>query len=77
VTVTPLSAPADGADALAPPLPANPPQLLGGAGQFCGGGLICVAVSVSIDPKRTSALRPTSTVPWMGRTHANEEGLPE
>src|SRR5438309_1764031 len=75
VTVTPpglvlsLLAPA----ACGPP-PPKPPQLLGGAGHVEGGGLICVAVSWSTEPKSTSALRPTSTVPWIGKTHAKEPG---
>ena len=45
-------------------------------GQFGGGATICVAVSASIESKSTSALRPTSTVPWIGSTHANDDGFP-
>src|ERR1019366_1451279 len=66
----------------AAPLPANAadgPWRLAqfGQGQLAGGGLICVAVSVSIELKSTSALRPTVTEPWMGSTQANEVGEPE
>jgi len=55
-----------------------PPRLgqLGAGAQFCGGAGICVAVSASKESKRTSALRPTSTVPRMGSTHANDDGFP-
>jgi len=38
--------------------------------------LIVVAVSLSMDANRTSALSPTSTVPWIGSTHAKDSGLP-
>jgi hypothetical protein len=47
-----------------------------GCGHVTCGGLICVAVSVSIESKSTSALRPTVTVPWMGSTQAKLEGDP-
>ena len=46
-------------------------------GSSAAGGVICVAVSASTEANRTSALSPTSTVPWMGSTHANDVGLPE
>ena len=48
-----------------------------GNGQFCGGGVICVAVTASIESNSTSALRPTVTVPWIGRTQAKDAREPE
>ena len=47
-----------------------------GEGQVTFGAVICVAVSSSIESNSTSALRATVTVPWIGRTHANEDGFP-
>src|SRR5450631_4375051 len=44
------------------PHPPPPEQSLGALGQVRFGGVICVAVSSSIESKRTSALRPTVTV---------------
>src|SRR5690242_15933747 len=76
VTVTPpplpaSALPADGALSESPRF-----WQLGGGGQFCGGEMICVCVLLSSAPKTTSALRPTSTVPEIGSTHANDDGSP-
>src|SRR5580700_6238302 len=65
VTVT-VPPPEEPGDSLAP-FDDGPPkpfeQLLGGLGHVTFGAVIWVAVSSSIESKRTSALRPTVTVP--------------
>ena len=45
----------------------------------CGrfGETMVGTVAASSAWKRTSALSPTFTVPWMGSTHANDCGFPE
>ena len=48
----------------------------GAAGQLTGGATMLVRVMPSSVWKTMSALRPTVTVPEIGRTQANDEGLP-
>src|ERR1700761_4302307 len=71
VTVTP-SFPPDDPDGT--PAAKPPPWQSEGIGGQPAGGLIVVVVSSSIESKRTSALRPTVTVPWIGSTQANDVG---
>ena len=48
----------------------------GGAGQFIGGGFTVTWVSTSRFSKSASEESPTSTMPLIGSTHANDAGLP-
>ena len=73
--LSPAKSPADADSNEAPQAPL-PPQSSGREGQLRGGPKISVWLMASSPAKRPSELRPTSTSPAMGSTHANSRGFP-